>query len=579
MSGRIPRHFIDDLLVRVDIVDLIDRHVPLKKAGANYIARCPFHTEKTPSFSVNRNKQFFHCFGCGASGNAISFLMDFSHLDFVEAIEDLATFAGVDVPRESGVFQNVSESKSASINSYQLLEQAAAFYADILTNSHIGKKAADYLQARGVRDDTAQTFMLGFAPDGWHTLTSKFDQAALIDAGMSVNKDGKVYDRFRNRLMFPIRDKRGRVIGFGGRVMDDSLPKYLNSPETSIFHKGREVYGLYELLQKNSKPDRILVVEGYMDVIALTSHGIDYAVATLGTATSKEHMDLLFRFTSELVFCFDGDGAGQKASRRAISSVFPSLREGRRIRIMVLPEDHDPDSMIAEEGLALFTERINASQALSDYFFEDLTTDLKLAERENLSYLIDEAKKYLLQLPIGTFRELMFEELSKLTKIHISDHEAILAYERELKRHRQKTDKLSIPSFIMALLIQNPELIEIVEQHDVNWNDLDFDGIDKFRDILNFLLLKRPPHFGAVLENYRDNLDEAIIRKLASYDLKAEEANLKQVLLDSLNRLVMQTKTAMLDRLITKNNNVGLNASEKELLRKLTTIHHNGEKN
>ena len=335
MSGRIPREFIDELLVRVDIVDLIDSHVPLKKTGANYVARCPFHTEKSPSFSVNRNKQFFHCFGCGASGNAISFLMDFSHLDFIEAVEDLAAFVGVDVPRESVAHQSVSKKEDLS-GLYGLMERVAAFYIEQL---RVSQKAVDYLKVRGVKSAVARDFMLGYAPDKWSALAEKFSQKLLIDAGLVVIKDdGQVYDRFRGRIMFPIRDKRARIIGFGGRVLDDSLPKYLNSPETSLFHKGKEVYGLYELLEKNSKPQRILIVEGYMDVIALAQYGINYAVAALGTATSQAHLDLLFRFSSELVFCFDGDRAGREAAWRVMESAFSSLKDGRSCRIM-LPAD------------------------------------------------------------------------------------------------------------------------------------------------------------------------------------------------------------------------------------------------
>jgi len=345
VSGRIPREFIDDLLVRVDIVDLIDSHVPLKKTGNNFVARCPFHAEKTPSFSVNRKKQFFHCFGCGASGNAISFLMDFSHLDFVEAVEDLAGFVGIEVPRESIEYQSAGPKKEDLSSLYMLMEQVAAFYVEQLRSSDEGKIAVEYLKNRGVSGDCAGDFMLGYAPNEWKTLAPRFNPKLLLEAGLLVEKDGgqPPYDRFRGRLMFPIRDKRARIIGFGGRVLDDSLPKYLNSPETPLFHKGKEVYGLYELLEKNSKPQRILIVEGYMDVIALAQFGIHYAVAALGTSASQAHMDLLFRFSSELVFCFDGDKAGREAAWRAMEAAFSSLKDGRQIRIMLLPQNHDPD--------------------------------------------------------------------------------------------------------------------------------------------------------------------------------------------------------------------------------------------
>ena len=341
--------------------------------------------------------------------------MDFSHLDFVEAVEDLAGFAGVEVPRESIEYQ--SEQKKEDLNSlYVLMEQVAAYYVKQLRTSDEGKKAVEYLKNRGVSGNCAGDFMLGYAPDEWRALAGRFDQKLLIEAGMLVSKEGgQFYDRFRGRIMFPIRDKRARIIGFGGRVLDDSLPKYLNSPETSLFHKGKEVYGLYELLQKNSKPQRILIVEGYMDVIALAQFGIHYAVATLGTATSQAHLDLLFRFSSELVFCFDGDKAGREAAWRAMESAFPVLKDGRQIRIMMLPQNHDPDSLVREEGLDKFTERVQTAQALSDYFFEHVSGELNLSEMEGRAQLISKAKPYLEKLPEGVFREMMFARLKELS--------------------------------------------------------------------------------------------------------------------------------------------------------------------
>jgi DNA primase len=571
MSGRIPKYFIDDLLNRVDIVDLIDRHVPLKKTGANYVARCPFHNEKTPSFSVNRGKQFFHCFGCGASGNALGFLMDFAHLDFVEAVEDLANFAGVEVPRENEKHHSTSPSKTVRTDTYALLEQVAKFYAKRLNTAADAKHAVEYLKCRGVSGEIIQTFLLGYAPDEWRSLVSQFDTAELLQAGMLINKDGKVYDRFRGRVMFPIRDKRGRVIGFGGRVLDDSLPKYLNSPETPVFHKGHEVYGLYELLQKKSKPERILVVEGYMDVIALAMHGIDYAVATLGTSTSQTHMDLLFRFTPELIFCFDGDAAGQQAAWRAISSVFPALKDGRQIRLMLLPTNHDPDSLIREEGPEKFTERILQSQALSDYFFEHLSKDLKLSEREHRAKLKAEAEIYLKQLPLGAFRELMIKELGRLTDLYISDDEAILAYQQQVKKQRQNHDRLSLPSYILALLIQNPWLAETVEKQQIAWEQFDFEGIERFNAILKLILTVKPGNYGALLEHYRNHEDLPIIKKLAAYNFLLSEAGLEAEISDAIGRLSAQAREIRVSKLLTKEKNQGLDAAEKELLRKLLT--------
>ena len=569
MSGRIPREFIDELLVRVDIVDLIDSHVPLKKTGANYVARCPFHTEKTPSFSVNRNKQFFHCFGCGASGNAISFLMDFSHLDFVEAVEDLASFAGIDVPRESSDYQ--TGPKNDDLKSlYAMMEQVAAFYVKQLRASDEGKKAVEYLKKRGVSGDCAGDFMLGYAPDEWRALASRFNQKLLIEAGLLVSKKGgQFYDRFRGRIMFPIRDKRARIIGFGGRVLDDSLPKYLNSPETSLFHKGKEVYGLYELLEKNSKPQRILIVEGYMDVIALAQFGIYYAVAALGTAISQAHIDQLFRFSSELVFCFDGDRAGREAAWRAIASVFPSLKGGRQVRIMLLPQNHDPDSLVREEGLDKFTERVQSAQVLSDYFFEHFSKDLKLSEMESRSNLRNEAEAYLQQLPIGAFREMMFEKLSSLAKRYILDNEAILAFKKQEKKHRLKSGRLSLPSFVIALLLQNPEFIEIVEQKEIDWNQLEFEGVEKFKNILQMIADKKPVNYGVLLEAFRNHADEAIIKKLASFDLLIPVEGVEAEFCDALDGLLKQGREAAIAKLQAKADSKGLDIQEQETLVKM----------
>lgn len=572
MSGRIPREFIDDLLVRVDIVDLIDSHIPLKKTGNNFVARCPFHAEKTPSFSVNRKKQFFHCFGCGASGNAISFLMDFSHLDFVEAIEDLAGFAGLEVPRESIDYQPKQKREDLS-SLYVLMEQAADFYMAQLRTSDEGKKAVEYLKNRGVSSECAGDFMLGYAPGEWNALTARFDQKLLLEAGLLVSKEGgQPYDRFRGRIMFPIRDKRARIVGFGGRVLDDSLPKYLNSPETSLFHKGKEVYGLYELLKKDAKPQRILIVEGYMDVIALAQFGIHYAVATLGTATSQAHLDLLFRFSSELVFCFDGDKAGRDAAWKAIAAVFPSLKGGRQIRIMLLPQNHDPDSLVREEGLDKFNDRVAEAQFLSDYFFEHFSKDLKLSEMEGRSSLRNEAESYLKQLPVGAFREMMFEKLSSLAKQHIQDNEAILAYKKQEKKHRQKSGRPSLSGFVMALLVQNPKLIEMVEQKEIDWNYLEFDGIERFKNILQMIANIRPTNYGVLLEAYRNHPDEAVIKKLASLDLLIPDEGIETEFCGALDRLVIQARKAKVEKLLNKSKTEGLDAQEKKLLPKMLAV-------
>ena len=570
MSGRISREFIDDLLVRVDIVDLIDSHVPLKKTGNNYVARCPFHTEKTPSFSVNRNKQFFHCFGCGASGNAISFLMDFSHLDFIEAVEDLANFAGIDVQRES-LDINSAYKKDDLSNLYLLMDRVAAFYVEQL---RLTPKAIDYLKARSVKGEIARDFILGYAPDKWNALTEKFDQQLLIDAGLLVIKDdGRAYDRFRDRIMFPIRDKRARIIGFGGRVIDDSLPKYLNSPETSLFHKGKEVYGLYELLEKNSKPQRILIVEGYLDVIALAQYGINYAVAALGTAASQAHLDLLFRFSSELVFCFDGDRAGREAAWRAMESTFSCLKHGRQMRIMILPKNHDPDSLVREEGLSGFTARMQSAQPLSDYFFEHFTEELNLSEMEGRAQLIGKAKPYLEKLPEGVFREMMFDRLKELSgQSSLESLENLVIGDFAKQKPLQfEPSRLSSARVAIALLLQRPSLAEIVIQKDIDWNGLEFRGIQLFKNILEVIGDKKSINTAVLIEHYRDTNEEKSVKALALLDVYVSDDKIEDVFCDALNVLLKQARDVGISKLLAKAQAKSLEMEEQALLIKMLT--------
>ncbi|WP_333873678.1 DNA primase [Methylobacter sp.] len=581
MSGRIPREFIDELLVRVDIVDLIDSHVPLKKTGNNFVARCPFHAEKTPSFSVNQKKQFFHCFGCGASGNSISFLMNFNHLDFVEAIEDLAGFAGIEVPRESIEYQP-GQKKEDTNNLYALMEQVATFYTEQLRTSDEGKKAVEYLKNRGVGRGCAGDFMLGYAPDEWKALATRFDQKLLLEAGLLVDKEsGQPYDRFRGRIMFPIRDKRARIIGFGGRVLDNSLPKYLNSPETSLFHKGKEVYGLHELLKKITKPQRILIVEGYMDVIALAQFGIHYAVATLGTAASQAHLDLLFRLSPELVFCFDGDKAGREAAWRAMEPAFASLKDGRQIRIMLLPQHHDPDSLVREEGIDRFIERLQTAETLSEYFFGHFSNELNLSEMEGRAQLVNKAKPYLEKLPESIFKEMMFarlKELSGWASLDVLENAATLASKQNLKQNQiigrnrlQDGGRLSSARVAIALLVQNPRLADIVEQREIDWNELEFSGAALFKSILQVITDKNPANAAVLVECYRDTNEEKPIKALALLDVQVSDDKIEAVFCDSLDRLLIQARETTLTKLLNKDKTEGLDAQEKELLRKMLT--------
>jgi DNA primase len=570
-EGRIPRQFIDDLLVRVDIVDLIDAHLPLKKTGANFVARCPFHTEKTPSFSVNRDKQFYHCFGCGASGNAITFLMEFNRLDFVEAIEDLAAFVGVDVPKETLSARSTQQRKDDFSNLYQLMEQATAFYTEQL-HAKEGIAALGYLRARGVGDQVMRDYRLGYAPDAWQSLSGRFNQQALLDTGLVIKNDnGHTYDRFRGRVMFPIRDKRGRIIGFGGRVLDDSSPKYLNSPETSLFHKGREVYGLYELLKKNTKPERILLVEGYMDVIALAEYGIDNAVAALGTAASQTHTELLFRFSAELVFCFDGDRAGREAAWRAMEAVFPCLRDGRQVRIMMLPQDEDPDSLVRKEGVERFHVRVREAEVLSDYFFAQIAKDLQLSSLEGRAQLVGKSRPYLEKLPAGVFREMMFARLgtlSELSKVDVLQNESTLKRSVRPKSPRNKTQMTSARMAI-ALLVQNPQLAMRRELQEIDWNTLVFPGAELFRNIVQVILAQQPATTAVLLESYRDSANEKSVKALAFLDLLIAPDNIDNVFRDALASLIKQSAENELERLLSKK---VLTLDEKESLRKLLAL-------
>ena len=551
MSGKIPRQFIDDLLVRVDIVDLIDSHVPLKKSGSSYVARCPFHTEKTPSFSVSRQRQLYHCFGCGVSGNAISFLMDFNHLDFVEAVEDLAAFAGVPVPREAYNGQKPVDAKQDVTQLYSVLEAVAAFYAEQLRSPE-GQKAVEYLKSRGVSGEVARDFMLGYAPQGWDALLTRFQQKNLIDSGMLVQKeDGKVYDRFRGRLMFPIRDKRKRVIGFGGRVLDDTLPKYLNSPETVLFSKGKELYGLCELLEKTARPAQILVVEGYMDVIALAQFGVSNAVAALGTATSKAHIDLLFRFSAELVFCFDGDQAGRQAAWRAAEAALPCLRDGRQIKIMLLPAGHDPDSLVREEGLAAFQQRIAQAAVLSDYFFAHLGADFNLSTMEGRSQLLAAAKPQLEKIPQGFFKELMLNRLRELTGARFqvkAEKSATLKSDRVAK----KSPKSNLMRKVLSLLLQYPHLLKQLESQALDLDKLDFAGVDLLKDVMAVIAATRPENGAVLLENYRNAPNNKAITALSNLVWGVPPGGEEGEFTGAVNQLLKLAKESRMSALIEK---------------------------
>ncbi|MEE4741159.1 DNA primase [Pseudomonas alliivorans] len=422
MAGLIPQSFIDDLLNRTDIVDVVSSRVQLKKTGKNYSACCPFHKEKTPSFSVSPDKQFYYCFGCGAGGNALGFIMDHDNLDFPQAVEDLAKAAGMEVPREQGV-KGQKPRQPTDSPLYPLLTAAAEFYRQALKNHPTRRAAVDYLKGRGLSGEIARDFGLGFAPPGWdnlykHLSSDSLQQKVMIDAGLLIEnaETGKRYDRFRDRVMFPIRDSRGRVIAFGGRVLGDDKPKYLNSPETPVFHKGQELYGLFEARKYNRNLDEIIVVEGYMDVIALAQQGLRNAVATLGTATSEEHLKRLFRVVPNVLFCFDGDQAGRNAAWRALEATLSSLQDGRRARFLFLPEGEDPDTLVRSEGTDAFRARINQhAQPLADYFFEQLTKEADPRSLEGKAHMATLAAPLIDKVPGANLKTLMRQRLTEIT--------------------------------------------------------------------------------------------------------------------------------------------------------------------
>ena len=416
MSGRIPQHFIDDLLARTDIVDLIDGFVPLRQAGRNFSALCPFHEEKTPSFTVSRDKQFYHCFGCGANGSAIGFLMDFHHLDFISAVEELAERAGLEVPYEGGDAKKHGEATEL----YELMELAARFYQKQLQEHPQSARARAYLQRRGISEELISGFELGFAPAGWENLISALGRSdaakqRLYKAGLVIRRDsGSYYDRFRDRVIYPIRDLRGRAIGFGGRVINDGTPKYLNSPETPVFHKGRELYGLYQARRADKNLKRLYVVEGYMDVLALAGHGVTNAVATLGTAVTGNHLETIFRHIPEVIFCFDGDEAGRRAGWRALETTLPVLRDGRQAFFLFLPQGEDPDDYIRRHGRDDFTDS-GKLLSLSDYLLQELTREFNPAINEHKANLVHRAEPFLTKLPQSGLKQLLVERLSTLS--------------------------------------------------------------------------------------------------------------------------------------------------------------------
>ncbi|AIV04462.1 MULTISPECIES: DNA primase [Vibrio] len=576
MAGHIPRSFIDDLLARLDIVDIIDARVKLKKKGKNYGACCPFHNEKTPSFSVSQEKQFYHCFGCGVHGNAIDFIMEFERLDFVEAIEELASYLGLDVPREQrsggGQFNSGPQASSSEKRSlYDIMGSIAQFYRNQLKQP-TSKVAIEYLKDRGLSGEIVQKFGIGYVADEWDLVRKNFgqnkdNQDMLVTGGMLIENDkGNRYDRFRGRIMFPIRDRRGRVIGFGGRVLGDGTPKYLNSPETPIFHKGKELYGLYEVLQAYREPPRILVVEGYMDVVALAQYGVDYSVASLGTSTTGDHIQMLFRQTNTVVCCYDGDRAGKEAAWRALENALQYLKTGNTLKFLFLPDGEDPDSYVRKYGKQAFEQQIEQATPLSSYLFDNLIElhQINLGNNEGKSALRAYASALIDKIPDPYFQELLEKLLDERT-----------GFDNRLRQPRKKTGesrpqphkeiKRTPMREVIALLIQNPSYAQMVPDLS-SVRDLSIPGLSLFVDVLD--KCQAHPHIntGQLLEHWRNSQNETLLSRLASWDIPLDEDNQEEIFLDSLDKIIAQCVEKQIENLQAKARSVGLSAEEKREL-------------
>ncbi len=566
-------------MARVDIVEVIDGRLPLKKAGKDLQACCPFHTEKTPSFTVSPTKQFYHCFGCGAHGTALGFLMEFEHMDFVEAVEDLARQAGLTVPRQSD--QGHGGGKATMDPLYRILDQAAAYYCQQLREHPAAKQAVDYLKARGLSGEIAKTYSIGYAPPGWNnlveTLGGDTDQIRLLEqAGLLLPKDdGGFYDRFRDRIQFPIRDRRGRVVGFGGRVLGADTPKYLNSPETPVFHKGRELYGLYEARKSTGRLQRLLVVEGYMDIVALAQFGITYAVATLGTATTREHLGQLFRIVPEVVFCFDGDEAGRKAAWRALENALGVLRDGREAHFLFLPEGEDPDSLVRKEGKSGFEARVTGAVPFSDFFYQALSGQVDLSSMEGRARLVELAKPLLSKLSPGVFRRLMLERLAELAGTGVDQLGEFKAKPKKVFRVRAPTPDPTLNPVRRAInmVLHYPGLAQKVPDLE-KLAAIDIPGILLLVELITFARQRPEATLGVILEHWRGSTDAPHLEKLARLPVAAPASGRAQEFLHTLELLAIKHQEHRLALLDEKLQGGGLTKIEQNEWKQLLTVRH-----
>ncbi|MCK3654794.1 DNA primase [Pasteurellaceae bacterium Macca] len=575
MKGSIPRSFIDDLVARTDIVELINSRVKLKKAGRDYQACCPFHHEKSPSFTVSQSKQFYHCFGCGEHGNVISFLMNYDKLEFPEAIEELAALHNLEVPRENVLPRDGKPQASYKTkrNLYELLDLIARFYQQKLSQD---AESQHYLQQRGLSSDVIARFELGFAPNAMDTVLREFaknseETQKLLDTGMlSKNDRGNVYDRFRNRVMFPIRDKRGRVVAFGGRVMGDEKPKYLNSPESATYHKGNELYGLFQALQVNESPESLLVVEGYMDVVALAQFGVDNAVASLGTATTGEQIQQMFRCTEQVICCYDGDRAGKEAAWRALENALPYLHDGRQLKFIFLPDGEDPDTFIRANGKAGFERYLENAQTLSDFLFESLLAQVDLSTKEGKSKLASLAVPLIKRIPGETLRLFLRNILGqKLGILDPNQLEAMLPNQGSAvqtpNRNMPQIERTPM-RLLIALLLQNPHLVENVPEDIRFLHSLEEKGFTLFLALVQLCQTHTGISMGGLLEHLRESEHYRHLVALANWDHLVAPENITNTFIETLDFFYKKLVDRQIERLMAKDRTSGLNASEKQEL-------------
>ena len=569
MAGRIPQDFIDGLLTRVDLVDIINARVPLKKKGSNYVACCPFHNEKTPSFSVSQPKQFYHCFGCGVGGSAITFLMEYDHMDFVESIEALASQLGLDVPREGN---NQTPRKRINKDLYELMQDACDYYQHQLTTSILAK---DYLHNRGLSAEISARFKLGYALSGWDNtlkhLSPSYSQKQIIHAGLVIEKDnGGGYDRYRDRIMFPIRNRKGQVIGFGGRVMGDEKPKYINSPETELFHKGSELYGFYEARDATRKLARIIVVEGYMDVIALAQYDISYAVATLGTATTQQHIQLLFRSVPEIIFCFDGDRAGKEAAWRALNNALSLVVDGKEIRFLFLPDGEDPDSLVRKIGKEKFESSYTEDAlALTDYLLQHLQQAFNISSREGKARFLNAVGDLVKVMPDSLIRDQLLVEVARLTNVSIQNiKKRVLQNNTAItpvyNRARDREVRHTPIRYAITLLLHDTSLVTFVENPEqIALSNLS--GADLLTTLIE-TIEERPHSNGAsLLERWRDTDLEASLIRLMKWQPDTDDKEvLVQEFQDCLRQIRKKANEKKLEILIHKAQIGELTTREKQ---------------